>query len=151
MCSDGVFFLCFCKPINTDDIWTSKPSELHGFLATLVHASVDALMQVLQFGNILTLVFKLFSNIKKEFLFHYMSIDISKLTVTLLTVIAVKWTKINHSSSTAVKSKELLRCYEARNTNKILIIYTHYQHKMLNTYTLQNNFLEILGNIWHTE
>lgn len=32
------------------------------FLPTLVHAPVDASMQVLQFGTILTLVFKLFSN-----------------------------------------------------------------------------------------
>lgn len=44
-----------------------------------------------------------------------MSIDISKLTVNFLTVIAAKWTKTNHSGSTAVqrkKSFEMLQSQE---------------------------------------
>lgn len=48
-----------------DDIWSSKPSELHGFLATLVNPPVDVLTWVLQLGTILTLIFKLFGKITK--------------------------------------------------------------------------------------
>lgn len=46
-----------------------------------------------------------------------MSTDISKLTVTFLTVIAVTQMKINHRSSTAVKRK---KSFERKNSFEIL-------------------------------
>jgi len=45
--------------------------HFYGFLATLVHASIDVSMQVLQFGTSLTLIFKLFCKITKGFFIYF--------------------------------------------------------------------------------